>query len=57
MIICIVNLVVKEYSFDNLSLNVLQEKFPFIALQMSKQDFDQRYKNRLRQLFQRINFH
>lgn len=47
---------VKQYSFDNLSLNLLQEKFPFIALQMSKQNFDQIYKERLRQLFQRMNF-
>ncbi len=47
---------VKEYSFDNLSLNILQEKFPFIAYQMSTQNFDQIYKDRLKQLFQRINF-
>ncbi len=47
---------IKEYSSDNLSLNILKEKFPFIAYQMRSQNFDQNYKDRLRQLFQRINF-
>jgi hypothetical protein len=47
---------IREYSSNNLSLNILKEKFPFIADQMRIQNFDQNYKDRLRQLFQRINF-
>ena len=48
--------VVKEYSSGNLSLNTLKEKFPFIAYQMGIQNFDENYKNRLRQLFKRTHF-
>jgi len=44
--------VIKEYSSDNLNLNILQEKFPFIASQMRVQNVDRTYKNRLKQLFQ-----
>ena len=44
--------VIREYSCDNLSFNGLSDKYPFIAYQMRKQNFDQNYKARLNAMFQ-----
>jgi hypothetical protein len=45
--------VIKEYSLDNLSFKILEEKFPFIAYQMRTQSFDKIYKGRLKKFFQK----
>ena len=46
--------VIKEYSIDKLSSKLLNEKYPFIAYQMRIQDFDLTFKEKIKQLSQKI---
>jgi len=47
--------VVRAYSLDEVTINYVTDRYPFIAAQMRAQDFDANFKRRWRAFFQRTN--
>jgi len=48
--------VIQTYTLDQVSLDQLRQKYPFIAQQIVSQDFDVNYKSKLRDIFKSRNF-
>ncbi len=47
--------IIAQYCLDKLSFNILSSKYPFIAFQMSIQNFDQQYKEKLKLHFKKYH--
>lgn len=47
--------VIRAYSLDEITINYLKDRYPFIAQQISAQDFDAQFKERWRAFFRTRN--